>query len=88
LLYGVTKAAMLQLPRMLAISSLTPQVRVNSVPGTVRTEWHGAAIRSGEFEKLEQRDAARTPLAGYAEASDVADAIVGLLSMRQVTGRL
>jgi NAD(P)-dependent dehydrogenase (short-subunit alcohol dehydrogenase family) len=74
---------------MLAISSLTPQVRVNSVsPGTVRTEWHGAAIRSGEFEKLEQRDAARTPLGGYAEASDVADAIVGLLSMRQVTGRL
>lgn len=85
--YGVTKAAAIQLTRALAVS-LAPEVRVNSIsPGMVRSGWNQSFIDSGEFDKNEERDAARIPLGRYADPADVAEAIVGVLEMGFVTGQ-
>lgn len=84
--YGTSKAALLQLTRNLAIA-LAPDVRVNAVaPGTTATRWqtdlHGAA----GFAALAEAEQERIPLGGIAEPDHIAQAVLGLLSMDDVTG--
>lgn len=83
--YGVSKAALLQLTRTLA-ATLGPEIRVNSVsPGTVSTRWqldhHGDA-----FAEIAARERAVAPLARTLGPEDVAEAVVGLVGARGVTG--
>jgi len=84
--YGVSKAALVQLTRSLAVT-LGPEVRVNSVsPGTVATRWQ--IDRHGEdgFAEMTARERAVAPLARTLGPEDVADAVIGLLGAKGVTG--
>lgn len=84
--YGVSKAALLQLTRSLAVA-LGPDVRVNSVsPGTVATRWQ--LDRHGEeaFGELAARERELSPLARTVQPEDVASAVLGLLAADMVTG--
>ncbi len=85
IVYGVSKAGLVQLTRHLALA-LAPEVRVNSVsPGLVSTRW---------FRRLDEAAAtaqelafeAVTPLGEVATAEHVAQAVMGLLAMDNVTG--
>jgi 3-oxoacyl-[acyl-carrier protein] reductase len=85
--YGVSKAALVQLTRGMAVA-LAPEIRVNSVsPGEVVTRW--SVIAKGEqFAKASQADtAARTPLRGCAGPEHVAQAVMGLVRSEFVTGQ-
>ncbi len=84
--YGVSKAALVQLTRSLAVV-LAPQVRVNSVsPGTVATRWQTDQFGDDGFAERSEAERAVAPLARTPGPDDVADAIVGLLSSDVVTG--
>ena len=84
--YGVSKAALVQLTRSLAVA-LGPQVRVNSVsPGTVATRWQIDHHGEEQFGELTAREREATPLARTAQPEDVAAAVLGLLSADMVTG--
>lgn len=81
--YGVSKAALLQLTRGLAVA-LAPEVRVNAVaPGTVETRWH--TERPGFAERAAQEREV-TPLRRTAQPSDVAAMVMALLEAQTVTG--
>jgi len=85
--YGVSKAALVQLTRGMAVA-LAPEIRVNSVsPGEVATRW--SIIAKGEqYAKASQADtAARTPLRGCAAPEHVAQAVMGLVLSEFVTGQ-
>ena len=85
--YGVSKAALIQLTRALAVA-LAPEVRVNSIsPGQVTTRW--ARVRRGEefAEALEKRYAAVSPLGRPLSAEDCARAALGLILADGVTGQ-
>lgn len=85
--YGATKAAVLQVTRAMAVA-LAPDVRVNAVsPGTVRTGWHDRLVGADEFQSRAEAEASTVPLGRLADASDIADVIVGLLRMTFVTGQ-
>ncbi|MDQ0472115.1 SDR family NAD(P)-dependent oxidoreductase [Labrys wisconsinensis] len=84
--YAVSKAGLIQLTRVLAVA-MAPEVRVNGVaPGMVQTRWiergGGATTTPAEAERV----AASTPLARAAMPEDVADAVLGLIRSRAVTG--
>lgn len=84
--YGVSKAALVQLTRSLAVA-LAPEVRVNSVsPGTVATRWQ--LDRHGEdgFAAMTEREREVAPLAATPQPEDVAAAVLGLLGTDMVTG--
>jgi len=84
--YGVSKAALLQLTRSLAVA-LGPEVRVNSVsPGTVATRWQLDHHGDEGFAELTAREREASPLARTAEPQDVAAAVLGLLGADMVTG--
>jgi 3-oxoacyl-[acyl-carrier protein] reductase len=84
--YGVSKAALLQLTRALAVA-LAPEVRVNAVaPGLVRTGWLPRVFgeRAQELERVHEES---TPLGAIATPDDVAQAVLGLLQSDFVTGQ-
>ncbi|MCO1660631.1 SDR family NAD(P)-dependent oxidoreductase [Pseudonocardia humida] len=83
--YGVSKAALLQLTRSLA-RVLAPQVRVYSVsPGAVATRWLTRVFDEAAVERA-SADTRRTPLGRLARPEHVAQVVVGLLGMDLVTG--
>lgn len=84
--YGVSKAALLQLTRNLAVA-LAPQVRVNAVaPGTVSTRWQTNLHGEAGFAEFTRQERERVPLARTADPEHVAQVVLGLLGMDLVTG--
>lgn len=84
--YSVSKAALLQLTRSLAVA-LAPEVRVTSVsPGTVDTRWQRGHHGEEGFEAMTERERVVVPLASTTQPEDVADAVVGLVRADMVTG--
>ncbi|MFC6018799.1 SDR family NAD(P)-dependent oxidoreductase, partial [Plantactinospora solaniradicis] len=85
--YGVSKAAMLQLTRNLALA-LAPQVRVNAVaPGTVQhTRWQPNLHGEAGFAERAARERETVPLHQTAAPDHIAQAVLGLLAMDMVTG--
>ncbi|MGI5211438.1 SDR family NAD(P)-dependent oxidoreductase [Plantactinospora sp. CA-290183] len=85
--YGVSKAAMLQLTRNLAVA-LAPEVRVNAVaPGTVQhTRWQPGLHGAEGFAERAAREREVVPLRRTADPEHVAQAVLGLLGMDMVTG--
>jgi NAD(P)-dependent dehydrogenase (short-subunit alcohol dehydrogenase family) len=85
--YGVSKAALAQLTRGLAVA-LAPDVRVNAVnPGLVATRWFREGVSREAADAQEAAMAARTPLKRVATPADIAQVVVGLLRMDFVTGQ-
>jgi 3-oxoacyl-[acyl-carrier protein] reductase len=84
--YSVSKAAELQLTKGLAVS-LAPEVRVNAVsPGLVATRWHTARQSAEDMARQIERVASATPLQRVSTPEDVAQAVLGFLQNRMVTG--
>jgi NAD(P)-dependent dehydrogenase (short-subunit alcohol dehydrogenase family) len=84
--YGVSKAALLQLTRNLAVA-LAPHIRVNALaPGTVATRWQTALHGETGFAERARAEREFVPLRRTAEPEHVADAVLGLLGMDLVTG--
>ena len=86
IVYGVSKAGVLQLTRNLA-AALAPEVRVNAVaPGMISTRWFRSAFGDEATATLEERIASSTPLGRVASPEHVAQAVMGLLGSDHVTG--
>jgi NAD(P)-dependent dehydrogenase (short-subunit alcohol dehydrogenase family) len=85
--YAVSKAALLQLTRSLAVA-LAPEVMVNAVaPGHVVTRWHRDHLGDEKAAEQARAIAETEPLGRTASADDVAAAIVSLLTSEMVTGQ-
>lgn len=85
--YGVSKAALTQLTRALAIA-LAPEVRVNAVnPGLVSSRWFRQGFGDEAAERQEEAFAKRTPLGRVATPEEVSQAIMGLVASDIVTGQ-
>lgn len=85
--YGVSKAAVNQLSRSLAVA-LAPEVRVNTVnPGQVVTRWFREGVSVEAAETVEAASAAKTPLGRNAMPEDVAQAVMAFIDMDMVTGQ-
>jgi len=85
--YGVSKAALTQMTRALAVA-LAPDVRVNSVnPGLVATRWFRKGFGDAAAEAQESAIARVTPLQGVATPEHVAQAVMGFIASDFVTGQ-
>jgi NAD(P)-dependent dehydrogenase (short-subunit alcohol dehydrogenase family) len=82
LAYCVSKAAVDQLTRCLALELAPQGVRVNAVnPGVVRTNLHRAGgMEPAQYEQFLDRSRSTHPLGRVGEPEDVANAIAFLLS--------
>ncbi|MPZ84431.1 MAG: SDR family oxidoreductase [Actinophytocola sp.] len=84
--YGVSKAALLQLTRNLAVA-LGPEVRVNAVaPGTVATRWQTDIHGVTGFAERARAERESVPLRRTSGPEHVAQVVLGLLGMDLVTG--
>jgi 3-oxoacyl-[acyl-carrier protein] reductase len=85
--YGVSKAALSQLTRALAIA-LAPEVRVNAVnPGLVSSRWFRQPFGDEAATAQEAVMASRTPLKAVATPAQVAQAVMGFIRSDIVTGQ-
>jgi 3-oxoacyl-[acyl-carrier protein] reductase len=85
--YGVSKAALTQLTRALAVA-LAPEVRVNAVnPGLVSTRWFRQPFGEEAAAAQESAFAERTPLKAVATPEHVAQAVMGFITSDIVTGQ-
>jgi 3-oxoacyl-[acyl-carrier protein] reductase len=85
--YGVSKAALTQLTRALAVA-LAPEVRVNAVnPGLVSSRWFRQPFGDEAAAAQEAAMAKRTPLQAVATPEQVAQAVMGLVQSDMVTGQ-
>ena len=86
--YSVSKAALIQLTRDLAVA-LGPEVRVNAVaPGIVDTRWHRDRVGEEGFAEMAAREGAKAPLRRTAEPEHVAQQVIALLEADMVTGEV
>ncbi|TDD43537.1 SDR family oxidoreductase [Nonomuraea terrae] len=84
--YGVSKAALLQLTRDLAVA-LAPEVRVNAVaPGMVATRWHIDRVGEQVFAEMATKEELKAPLRRTARPEHVAQLVTALLESDMVTG--
>ncbi len=85
--YGVSKAALTQLTRSLAVA-LAPEVRVNAVnPGLVSSRWFRNPFGDEAATAQEAAMASRTPLKAVATPAQVAQAVMGFIRSDIVTGQ-
>jgi NAD(P)-dependent dehydrogenase (short-subunit alcohol dehydrogenase family) len=85
--YGVSKAALTQLTRALAVA-LAPEVRVNAVnPGLVSSRWFRQPFGEEAALAQEAAMAQRTPLEAVATPEQVAQAVMGFIRSDIVTGQ-
>lgn len=85
--YAVSKAALLQLTRSLAVA-LAPEVRVNAVaPGHVDTRWHRNHLGTDAAIERAREIAQVEPLSRTATPEDVARTILSMLQSEMVTGQ-
>lgn len=76
--YGIAKAALIHMTRMLAIEWAEHGIRVNAIaPGTVETPSRAAVFKDPKIRKM-MLD--RVPLARFATTQEVAEAVVYLAS--------
>lgn len=82
--YAIAKAALNHLTRLLA-KSMAPQVRVNAIaPSYVKT----ARASMGGWDVLEKRFANQRLLKHLCKASDVAEAVLGVIRAEYMTGQV
>jgi NAD(P)-dependent dehydrogenase (short-subunit alcohol dehydrogenase family) len=85
--YGISKAGIVQLTRMLA-GALAPDVRVNSVsPGLVSSRWFRKRFGDESAQAQEAGFAAGIPLGAVATPDDVALAVMGFVENDMITGQ-
>jgi 3-oxoacyl-[acyl-carrier protein] reductase len=85
--YGISKAGIVQLTRMLA-GALAPDVRVNSVsPGLVSSRWFRKRFGEEAAQAQEAEFAAGIPLRAVATPDDVALAVMGFVENDMITGQ-
>lgn len=86
--YSVSKAALSQMTRALAVA-LAPSVRVNAVvPGTVLSGWHERLVGSEKATANFEAEAQLVPMGRLATAGDIAEAIAALaLDLGFATGQ-
>lgn len=86
--YMVSKAGVIQLTKAFGIA-LAPEVRVNAVaPGLVATRCFRVPFGEESTDALEAGTAAKTPSREVATPAHVAQAVMGLLGMDDVTGEV
>jgi 3-oxoacyl-[acyl-carrier protein] reductase len=84
--YGVSKAALTQLTRALALA-LAPAVRVNGVaPGIVASHWIDRLVDEDGAREIYETAKAATPLGRTLEPPDVSQIVLSLLAADGVTG--
>jgi 3-oxoacyl-[acyl-carrier protein] reductase len=77
--YAASKAAVINLTRLLALN-LAPEIRVNAVaPGWMEGDWMVRMLKD-RYDDLMARRAKSTPLGRVATAEDVAEVIVNLIT--------
>jgi 3-oxoacyl-[acyl-carrier protein] reductase len=84
--YGVSKAALTQLTRALALA-LAPEVRVNGVaPGIVASPWFSHLMGAEGANDVFDTNKAATPLGRTLEPPDVSQLVLALLTADGITG--
>lgn len=80
--YGVAKAGVIHLTKMLA-NTLGPEVRVNAVaPGLIDTPW------TADWDDIRRAVSENSPARRIGTPEDVADVMMGLLNMEYTTGAI
>jgi ketoreductase RED2 len=80
--YAVSKAGVNHLTVLLA-NVLAPEIRVNAVaPGLVDTPW------TADWDDIREAVRRRAPLRRSAQPEDIAEAVMGLIHARHVTGQV